>query len=218
MIEPEIVPSLLSADFSQLTEEIRKVEAAGCRRLHLDVMDGHFVPNISFGPVVIASIRKHTELYFQAHLMIERPERYIDAFKRAGVNAIIIHQEACGDFPGTVKEIKRQQMDAGVALKPATPVESIQDALPEVDMVLIMTVEPGFGGQEFIAGTDDKVAQLRALLKAKGLDTPIGVDGGINPETISDVVRAGATHLIAGNAVFRGDVESNIRRLNSLIR
>jgi ribulose-phosphate 3-epimerase len=218
MRKPEIVPSLLSADFSRLAEEIQKVEAAGCRRLHLDVMDGHFVPNISFGPVVIASIRKHTELYFQAHLMIEHPERYIDAFKRAGVDAIIIHEEACGDFPGVVQEIKRQKMDAGVALKPATPIQSVHDVVGEVDMILIMTVEPGFGGQEFIRGTDDKVARLRALLDEKGLETPIGVDGGINTETISSVVEAGATHLIAGNAVFRGDIETNVRNLYESIK
>ena len=217
MRKPEIVPSLLSADFSCLADEIKKVEAAGCSRLHLDVMDGHFVPNISFGPVVIASIRKHTELYFQAHLMIEHPVCYIDAFKRAGVNAIIIHQEVPGDFPAILKEIKQQQLDAGVALKPATPIETIRDVLAEVDMILIMSVEPGFGGQKYIPSTGDKVAELNAILRAKGLDIPIGVDGGINTETISDVVKAGATHLIAGSAVFRGDVESNIKNLDKRI-
>ena len=218
MRDPEVVPSLLSADFSRLIDEIRKVERAGCKRLHLDVMDGHFVPNISFGPVVISSIRKHTELFFQAHLMIEHPERYVAAFRRAGVDGIIIHQEACDDFLGTVKDIKRLQMDAGVALRPATPLDSIRDALHEMDMILIMTVEPGFGGQEFIAGTDDKVAQLKTMLEEKGLEIPIGVDGGINTLTISGVVKAGATHLIAGNAVFSGDVESNIKKLYESIK
>jgi ribulose-phosphate 3-epimerase len=217
MSKPEIVPSLLSADFSRLAEEIEKVENAGCRRLHLDVMDGHFVPNISFGPVVIASIRKLTNLYFQAHLMIEHPERYIEAFGRAGSNAIIIHQEVGEGFRDTLREIKRQGMDAGVALKPATPVETIEDILPELDMVLVMTVEPGFGGQAFIPGTEDKVSHLRKLIDGGSLQTAIGVDGGVNDETIRDVVKAGATHLIAGNAVFRGDVEANIRRLNESI-
>lgn len=217
MKHAEIVPSLLSADFANLTGEIGKVERAGCERLHLDVMDGHFVPNISFGPVVIRAIRNVTGLYFQAHLMIVEPRRYVDAFAEAGVNAIIIHREACEDPGGTLDRIKELGLDAGLALRPATPLETLNGLLPQLDMVLVMTVEPGFGGQTFIEGTDDKVKSLRDLLEAEGGEIPIGVDGGINSETAPGVVRAGATHLIAGDAVFKGDVEANIKRLNESI-
>jgi len=214
----EIVPSLLSADFADLTGQIRKVERAGCGRLHLDVMDGRFVPNISFGPVVIRSIRKVTDLYFQSHLMIEEPERYVDAFAEAGVNAITIHREACEDPGGTLDRIRELGLDAGLALRPATPLETIEGLLDKLDLVLVMTVEPGFGGQKFIAGSDDKVSSLRDMLKREGRDIPIGVDGGINADTAPAVVKAGATHLIAGSAFFKGDVDVNIRRLNESIK
>lgn len=216
-MKPEIVPSLLSADFANLAADIGKVERAGCRRLHLDVMDGRFVPNISFGPVVIRAIRKVTEVYFQSHLMIEEPERYVEAFAEAGVNAIIFHREACDDPAGTLDRIRDLGLQAGLALRPATPIDSLEGLLQHLDMVLVMTVEPGFGGQKFIEGTDVKVRRLRDMLDREGLDIPIGVDGGINAETAPTVVKAGATHLIAGNAVFKGDVESNVRRLNASI-
>jgi len=208
---------MLSADFARLADEIVKVERSGCRRLHLDVMDGRFVPNISFGPVVIRSIRKVTGLYFQSHLMIEEPERYVDAFAEAGVNAIIIHREACADPGGTLDRIRELGLDAGLALRPATPLESLEGLLDKLDMVLVMTVEPGFGGQKFIEGTDDKVKSLRDMLDREGREIPIGVDGGINAETAPAVARAGATHLIAGSAVFKGDVEANVKRLNESI-
>ncbi|MGD8628647.1 MAG: ribulose-phosphate 3-epimerase [bacterium] len=218
MRHAEIVPSLLSADFADLTGEIRKVERAGCGRLHLDVMDGRFVPNISFGPVVIRSIRKITDLYFQSHLMIEEPERYLDAFADAGVNAVTIHREACEDPGGTLERIRGLGMDAGLALRPATPLETLDGLLDRLDLVLVMTVEPGFGGQKFIAGSDEKVRRLRDMLKREGRDIPIGVDGGINADTAPAVVEAGATHLIAGNAFFKGDVEQNIKLLNNSIK
>jgi ribulose-phosphate 3-epimerase len=214
----EIVPSLLSADFANLTDDIGKVEKAGCGRLHLDVMDGRFVPNISFGPVVIKAIRKVTGLYFQSHLMIEEPERYVNAFAEAGVNAIIIHTEACEDPGGTLDRIRELGLEAGLALRPATPLQTLDGLLDKLDIVLVMTVEPGFGGQKFIEGTDDKVKSLRDMLEREGRDIPIGVDGGINTETAPAVVRAGATHLIAGSAVFKGDVAVNIERLNKSIR
>lgn len=209
----EIVPSILSADFAILADEIKKVEEAGCQRLHLDVMDGNFVPNISFGPVVIEAIRRRTGLYLEAHLMIDRPERYLYYFKHAGVNGVAIHQEACSDFIGTLKEIKRLGMDAGVALTPETPVESIRNALHELDYVLIMTVEAGFGGQSFIPGTENKILEVRDLLTEKGIAIPIEVDGGINVETVPLVVRMGATRLVAGHAIFEGDVIGNIQKL-----
>jgi len=214
MGKAEIVPSLLSADFSALGEEIRKVEKAGCKRLHLDVMDGHFVPNISFGPVVIKAIRRKTNLYLQAHLMINQPEKYLKDFKDAGADCLIIHQEACCDYRKTLRKIKSLGMDAGVALRPNTSLENIKAVISDLDMILIMTVEPGFGGQSFIKGMEKKVAQAKTLLSGKNLDLPIGVDGSINLKTAPLVVKSGATLLIAGEAVFNGDVVKNIRALN----
>ena len=209
----EIIPSILSADFTNLGKEIKKVERAGCSRLHLDVMDGHFVPNISIGPVVIKAIRKYTDLSLQTHLMIDHPERYVADFKRAGSDCIIIHQEACRNFRKAVEMIKGLKVKAGIALRPNTPPDTIKDIIDEMDMVLIMTVEPGFGGQTFIKGSEKKVAAIKTILSQKGLDIPIGVDGGINNNTIPLVVKAGATQLVAGSAVFTGDVMKNIRIL-----
>jgi ribulose-phosphate 3-epimerase len=209
----EIIPSILSADFTNLGKEIKKVERAGCSRLHLDVMDGHFVPNISIGPVVIKAIRKYTDLSLQTHLMIDHPERYVADFKRAGSDCIIIHQESCRNFRTAVEMIKGLKLKAGIALKPNTPPDTIKDIIDEMDMVLIMTVEPGFGGQTFIKGSEKKVAAIKTILSQKGLDIPIGVDGGINNTTIPLVVKAGATQLVAGSAVFTGDVMKNIRIL-----
>ena len=209
----EIIPSILSADFTNLGKEIKKVERAGCSRLHLDVMDGHFVPNISIGPVVIKAIRKYTDLYLQTHLMIDHPERYVADFKRAGSDCIIIHQEACRNFRRAVEMIKGLKLKAGIALRPNTPPDTIKDIIDEMDMVLIMTVEPGFGGQTFIKGSEKKVAAIKTRLDQKDLDISIGVDGGINNNTIPMVVKAGATQLIAGSSVFKGDVMKNIRSL-----
>jgi len=213
----EIAPSLLSADFACLADEIKKVESAGCRRLHLDVMDGHFVPNITIGPVVATSVRRVTDLYLAAHLMIEEPRRYLEAFRQSGVNEIIIHQEIEADFAEVIGEIKNMGLDAGVSVRPNTPVESIEPALELVDFILIMTVEPGFGGQSFIAGSELRIKEARRLLAEKKLEITIGVDGGINPETAPRVVKAGATCLIAGSAVFKGDVIKNIEKLRRSI-
>jgi ribulose-phosphate 3-epimerase len=209
----EIIPSILSADFTNLGKEIKKVERAGCSRLHLDVMDGHFVPNISIGPVVIKAIRKYTDLYLQTHLMIDNPERYVADFKRAGSDCIIIHQEACRNFRRAVEMIKGLKLKAGIALRPNTPPDTIKDIIDEMDIVLIMTVEPGFSGQTFIKGSEKKVAAIKTRLDQKDLDISIGVDGGINNNTIPLVVKAGATQLIAGSSVFKGDVIKNIRIL-----
>lgn len=214
MRKVEIVPSLLSADFSALGEEIRKIEKAGCKRLHLDVMDGHFVPNITFGPVVIKAIRRRTKLYLQAHLMIDQPEKYLKEFKKAGVDCLIIHQEACCNFRKTLRKIKSLGLDAGVALRPKTSIETIKDVLQELDIILIMTVEPGFGGQPFIKGIENKITRTRNLLEEKNLRMHLGVDGGINLKTVPLVVKSGATLLIAGEAVFNGNVVKNIRALN----
>ena len=209
----EIVPSLLSADFGMLAQEIQKVERAGCRRLHLDIMDGHFAPNITIGPVVIKAIRKRTKLYLETHLMVDLPERYLNDLQQAGVDCIIVHQEACCDFVKTIKKIKRLGLDAGIALRPGTAVKSIRDIMKHIDMILIMTVEPGFGGQPFIRGTEKKIIHVRHLLQEQGLNILIGVDGGINVKTAPLVARAGATHLIAGNSIFHGDVVKNIKSL-----
>ncbi|MFH0731559.1 MAG: ribulose-phosphate 3-epimerase [Candidatus Omnitrophota bacterium] len=211
--EIEILPSLLSADFSILTEEIKKVEQAGCKKLHLDVMDGHFVPNITIGPVVIKKIRKKTKLFLDAHLMIENPQKYINDFKEAGSDGITIHQEACEDFLGAIRQIKSLGLVAGVALRPKTSVDTIKNIIHEVDLILIMSVEPGFGGQAYIDGSEKKIEELARLIKAKGLNTPIQVDGGINILTAPLVAKAGATQLVAGNAVFCGDVIKNINAL-----
>jgi ribulose-phosphate 3-epimerase len=213
MQDIEIVPSLLSADFARLEKEIKKVERAGCGRLHLDIMDGHFVPNITIGPVVINAIRKRTRVYLQVHLMIEQPHRYTEVFQRAGADCIIIHQEVDGDSMRTIRKIKRLGLDAGIALRPKTPVETLKDIVGQTDIVLIMTVEPGFGGQFFIKGMEKKIVQAKALLEKRHLDIPIGVDGGINIHTASVAAKAGASHLIAGSAVFRGRATENIHRL-----
>jgi len=214
----EIIPSILSADFAILAEEIKRVEQAGCKRIHLDVMDGNFVPNITFGPVVIEAIRRRTNLYLEAHLMIDRPERYLHYFKHAGANGVTVHQEACGDFFETLKGVKRLGMDVGVALKPETPVENIKDVLLDLDYILIMTVEPGFGGQSFILGSEEKISEVRDLLREKGYEIPIEVDGGINPETASFAVKAGGTRLVAGHAVFSGDLTRNIEELRESVK
>jgi ribulose-phosphate 3-epimerase len=211
----EIIPSILSADFSMLWEEIKKVEKAGCQRLHLDVMDGNFVPNITFGPVVIEAIRRRTGLYLEAHLMIDRPERYIHSFKQAGVNGLALHQEACSHFIETIKLIKVLKMAAGVALNPETPVESIEHVIRELDFILIMTVEAGFGGQSYIPGTENKIREVLSLLNQEGRHIPVEVDGGIDMKTAPLVVQAGATRLVAGHAIFSGDVIRNVERLRA---
>ena len=209
----EIVPSLLAADFSDLRRQIRKIEAAGCSKLHLDIMDGNFVPNITFGPALIKSIRKISGLFFQAHLMIDRPERYIETFKKAGVDGIIIHEESCCNFRSTLKAIKALKLKAGITLKPRTPVYSIEDVVKWVDYILIMSVEPGFSGQAFIKGSERKIIQARELVGNKDMNVTIGVDGGINLKTIGQVVKAGVNELICGESAFSGDIVKNIKAL-----
>ncbi len=214
----EIVPSLLSADFARLAEEIKKVEQAGCRILHLDVMDGHFVPNITIGPVVVRAVRAVTDLYLGAHLMIDDPGSYLEAFRESGVDEITIHREIKGDYREVLRRIRSMKLAAGLCLRPATPVESFEEALPELDFILIMSVEPGFGGQVFMPQSIAKIKRTREMLLRHGLRIPIGVDGGINPTTAPRAARAGATRLIAGNAVFRGDVTKNIDALRESVK
>ncbi len=206
----KIAPSLLAADFSNLALEVQKVEKAGADLLHIDVMDGHFVPNITVGPVVVKAIRKITKLPLDVHLMIDHPEKYIHAFAEAGANHITIHAEACfGNLGEVIEIIHSHAITCGVSLKPATPLSRIEDHLKDVDMVLLMTVNPGFGGQAFMPEVLTKIKELR-----QRFDRDIEVDGGINKETCREAVRAGANILVAGTAIFgQADVKKAIEDL-----
>ena len=208
-------PSILSADFSRLGEQIRELDEAGAQYVHIDVMDGMFVPSISFGMPVIRSIRGCTDRIFDVHLMIEEPGRYIDEFAEAGADLITVHAESCRHLDRTIEKIKEKGLLAGVALNPATPVSAISCVLEKVDMVLIMTVNPGFGGQKLIPYTVEKVRELRKIVDEQGLKTDIEVDGGVNLSNVGELIDAGANIIVAGSAVFSGDVtENTIRFLN----
>jgi ribulose-phosphate 3-epimerase len=197
-----LVPSVLSADFTRLGEQVREAEAAGAQRIQIDVMDGHFVPNITMGPMIIAAIRRCTGLPLEAHLMITNPEEYIEDFARAGADVIIFHQEVSPHLHRVIQQIKAAGKQAGIALTPSTPVFMLEDILSLLDMVLIMTVNPGFGGQIFIPETLPKIARIRHMLDQRDLHCDVEVDGGIHEGTIAQVVRAGANLIVAGSAVF----------------
>ncbi|MHB1419286.1 MAG: ribulose-phosphate 3-epimerase [Bacillota bacterium] len=211
-----VAPSILSADFSRLGEQVKEVTAAGADYIHLDIMDGHFVPNITFGPAVVAALRPLVQLPFDVHLMIERPEQYIGAFAEAGANIISVHAEACTHLHRTLQQIRLCGVKAAVALNPHTPIINLQHVLEEVDMVLLMTVNPGFGGQEFIQSVCEKIRELREMVSARGLALDIEVDGGISPSTVLKAVEAGANVLVAGSAVFKApDMREAINRLRN---
>lgn len=198
----KVAPSILSANFAKLGEEIEDVERSGADYIHIDVMDGHFVPNITLGPLVVESIRSITSLPLDVHLMIENPDRYISNFIDAGADIITVHVEACRHLHRTIHAIKRSRVKAGVALNPATPLSAIEYILEDVDLVLLMTVNPGFGGQSFIKSVVPKIEQLAKLVNEKNLSAEIEVDGGINPETAKLCIDAGANVLVAGSAIF----------------
>lgn len=213
-----LAPSMLSADFKELGKEIRAIEENGAEYLHFDVMDGIFVPNISFGIPVLASIRPATRLVCDAHLMITEPIRYIEAFKKAGADLITIHLEACEDVNATIAKIREQDMKVGISICPDTPVASLEEYLNKVDMVLIMSVHPGFGGQSFIPTSLDKIRELKSMIKERGLSVDIQVDGGIGMNNIEDVIKAGANIIVAGSAVFKGDAAKNTREMLELLK
>ncbi len=206
-----LAPSILGADFKRLGEQVQEVDRAGAPYIHLDIMDGTFVPSISFGMPLIESLRSCTNKTFDVHMMVEEPGRYVDDMKKAGADLICVHQEACTHLDRTINQIKEAGLMTGVALNPATPVSTLSCILEQVDMVLIMSVNPGFGGQKFIPYTLGKIRELRNLCNEKGLATSIQVDGGISPANGRDVMEAGADVIVAGSAVFKGNPTENVK-------
>ncbi|HLZ23055.1 MAG TPA: ribulose-phosphate 3-epimerase [Ktedonobacterales bacterium] len=214
-----VVPSILSADFSRLGEQVQAAQTGGADRIQIDVMDGRFVPNITVGPLVVEAVRRHCTLPLEAHLMIVEPERYVSDFSSAGADIIIVHQEASPHLHRTVEQIHRLGKRAGVAINPATPLAVLQEILNDIDLVLCMTVDPGFGGQEFIGGMLPKIERLRAMIAQHGARCDLEVDGGISAATAPQVVRAGANVLVAGSAIY-GDTEgvaAGIARLRAAV-
>lgn len=211
----KLAPSILSADFSQLAESVKAVENAGCEYLHIDVMDGHFVPNITFGAVVFEKLRKKSNMTFDCHLMIEQPDLYLEDFVKAGADIITVHQEACVHLNRIIHHIKELGCKAGVAINPATSPQALEYVLQDVDMVLIMSVNPGFGGQKFIPQSLDKIKKLKQMIDAKNYNVDIQVDGGVSVDNIHDIVTAGANIVVAGSAIFGKD---NIQKAVSNLR
>jgi ribulose-phosphate 3-epimerase len=209
-----LAPSILSVDFGHLADEMARAERGGAGMFHLDVMDGHFVPNLTMGPAIVKAARRATRLPLDVHLMIEHADLYVDAFADAGANWISLHVEALSHLQRTVAHLRERGVKAGAALNPATPLVSVEEILPELDYVLVMSVNPGFGGQRFIASSLDKVRRMREMVRRRGLSTPIEVDGGVDETNVKALVEAGAEMLVAGTAVFgKGDPESSARRL-----
>lgn len=210
-------PSILSADFTKLGEEIETIDNAGAEYIHVDVMDGMFVPSISYGMPVIKSIRKSTGKVFDVHLMISEPIRYIADFAASGADMITVHVEACSDVVATIEKIREYKLKVGITLNPDTPVSAIKPYLNRVDMVLIMSVNPGFGGQKFIASSVDKIKEVKRLRDELNLSYDIEVDGGINIDNLATVLEAGANVIVAGSAIFRGDAVENVKKFKSIM-
>lgn len=215
-----LVPSILSADFTRLGDQVREADAAGAQRIQIDIMDGHFVPNLTMGPLIVEAVRRCTNLTLEAHLMITNPEQFIDDFAKAGADVIIVHQEVCPHLNGVIRQIKNAGKQAAVALNPSTPVFMLEDVLSFLDLVLIMTINPGFGGQEFIPETLSKIARMRQMISQRNLQCDVEVDGGIHEATAPQVVHAGANLLVAGSAIYNQheSVAQSMERMRKAIQ
>ena len=209
-----LAPSLLSADFWRTGEQLKELETAGVKWLHLDVMDGDFVPSISFGMPVIKALRKQTNLFFDVHMMVTEPGRYVDAMADAGADMITVHVEACKHLHRTIQAIKAAGLKAGVVLNPATPLDTLEYILEDVDMVLLMSVNPGFGGQKYIPGMTAKIKALKEMIDARGLNIDIEIDGGVTPDNVKEILDAGANVIVAGSAVFGDHITEQVEKFH----
>lgn len=213
----ELAPSILAADFNRLGKQIKEVSSTGTKYLHIDVMDGLFVPSISFGMPLIASIRKESSMFFDVHLMINEPARYLNDFAKAGADGITVHKEACADLKGTIYGIKKLGLKPSVSINPETPVQEIEDVLEMVHMVLVMSVHPGFGGQKFIGSTLEKVHLLKETRENNKFNYKIEIDGGVNKDNIAEIAESGVDVIVAGTAVFNGNITENINLLKEVL-